>query len=65
MERYVVITEYNTDADGKEIPADKPGCYVVTGPFNRLATAKKYMDNYPDDTDVRDMVAVPLNPARL
>jgi hypothetical protein len=61
----MVIVEYNTDFDGREIdPAKEEHPRTFHGPFTDMDEASKWMDAYPDDTDVHDMTAVPLNNVR-
>lgn len=64
-ESTIVVIEWSTDFDGREIDPGKEE-YPRThhGPFVDIDEAARWMDAYPEDTDVHDMTAVPLNNVR-
>lgn len=59
---YAVEIEYNTDFDGREIdPGKEEYPRTLHGPFLTKDLAIKWLEDYPEDTDVHDMSVIPLN----
>ena len=50
---YVVVTHHYTEQDGET--------RTFTGPFPTEAEAVEWMDGQPDDEDVAEMYAIPIN----
>lgn len=58
---FAVQTVWNTDADGAWVEDEDAKPSTFHGPFDGIAAAARWMeDAFPDDTDVYDMFAVPL-----
>lgn len=62
---YAVQIEYTTDFDGRQIDEAKED-YPSTlhGPFFSTKEAERWMNAYPDDTDVHDITVITLNRVR-
>lgn len=58
---YVVIFEYNRDENNVWVPDNVAGPITIHGPFNTEEAAIEWMNNQPDDTDVREAHVAPLN----
>lgn len=64
-ESVIVEIQWNTDFDGREIDHTKelyPRSFY--GPFVDMDEAMRWMDGYPEDTDVHEMLALPMNSVR-
>lgn len=61
---YVVETIYNTDPEGGPVAEDDYSNRTLHGPFTSGDAAQRWMDDQPDDMDVREMYAFDLNPPR-
>ena len=58
---WIVDVEYNTEADGTQVPEGEPGPHTLHGPFDTEAEAVEWLQNYPEDTDVYDITLGVIN----
>lgn len=62
----IVRIEWNTYADNTPLPPDADpideGTYGNFGPFRNTRDAVRWMNRYPEDTDVHDMYTLRVRP---
>lgn len=60
----IIEVTYNTDPEGKWVDDDNYENRTLHGPFSNEDEAQAWMNDYPDDTDVKDMTTLVLNAVR-
>lgn len=61
---WLVEVTYNTDTEGRWVADDNYENRTLHGPFYTEVEANEWLQDYPDDTDVKEMRVVVLNTVR-